>query len=132
MVGDREGCSKRSESTTRITFIGLSFTHQNTRHSLRVIDILIRLELADKQAAITTSFITRVLITGSVRSTSIISATFRLLSISFFSRTSRRANCMSSYLWLFIMEYASSSKHGVFTLDTSKPEVITIVGLFST
>lgn len=106
MVGDREGCSKRSGSTTRITSIGLSFTHQNIRRSLRVIDILIRLELADKQAAITTSSIARVLITGLVRSTFIISAIFWLVSISSFPRISRRANYMSGYLWLFPIEYA--------------------------
>lgn len=106
MVGDREGCSKRSESTTRITSIGLSFAHQNTRHSLRVIDILIRLESVDKRAAITTSSIARLFITGSVRSASIISATFWLISISGFSKISRRANYMSSYLWLFTIEFA--------------------------
>lgn len=106
MVGDREGCSKRSGFTARITSIGLSFTHQNTRHSLRVIDILIRLELADKRAAITTSSIARLFITGSVRSASIISVTFWLISISSFSRISLRANYMFSYLWLFAIEYA--------------------------
>lgn len=88
MVGDREGCSKCSGSTTRITSIGLSFTHQNTRRSLRVINILIRPEFSDKWAAITTSSITELFITGSVRSASIISANFRLVSISI-SRISR-------------------------------------------